>query len=394
MVRRLRLALVVALVMEAGSALSASGPVRIGFSLPKTGLFAASGPSQMNAYELWRQQVNSSGGLDVKGQRRKVEFVVYDDQSDPGVAVRIYEKLITDDKVDLLLAPWGTPHHFAVAGVLERYKFPMVGNSAASVQLREIKPGYIWFPTTAIPDRMAVELTALLRQANVHSVTIETLQLPFSMEMKKFLVPELEKAGIKVAVNQEYPPGIKDMTVMLTAVKTAHPDAILSLSYPEDSVQYLNQAKELGISAPFQFVLIGPTMDFYGKMFGPAADGLVTVGHWSPHQKKWPRAEKFFLAYVETFKERPDYLDSALAYMSCEILEQAVAKAGLEKAALRDAIANGTFDTINGPVRFEGVENATTPTAFLQLQSGEAQLIWPASIATSTYQPKAPWSAK
>lgn len=394
MVRRFSLTLVVALVMAASGAEAASAPVRIGFSLPKTGLFAASGPSQMNAYELWRQQVNAEGGLDVKGERRKVEFIVYDDQSDPSVAVRIYEKLITSDKVDLLLAPWGTPNHFAVAAVLERYKFPMVGNSAASVQLRKIKPGYIWFPTTAIPDRMAVELTKLMRKENVRSVSIQTLQLPFSMEMKKFLVPELEKAGIKIAVNEEYPPGIKDMTVMLTAVKEAHPDAILSLSYPEDSVQYLKQTKELGIYAPFQFVLIGPTMDFFGKMFGSDADGLVTVGHWSPHQKKWPRAEKFFQAYVDTFKERPDYLDSALAYMSCEILEQAVAKAGLDKAKLRDAIANGTFDTINGPVRFEGVENVTTPTAFLQLQGGEAQLIWPDSIATSTYKPKAPWATK
>jgi branched-chain amino acid transport system substrate-binding protein len=388
------LALVIALTFASAGPGEAAGPIKVGFSLPKTGLFAGAGPSQLNAYELWRQQVNARGGLDVKGERRRVDFVVYDDQSDPGLAVRIYEKLITDDKVDLLLAPWGTPHHFAVAGVLERYKFPMVGNSAASVQLREIKPGYIWFPTTAMPDRMAVELTALLRKASVRTVALQTLQLPFSLEMKKFLLPQLEKAGIKVAVNHEYPPGIKDMTVMLTAVKDARPDAILSLSYPEDSVQYLKQAKELGVTAPFQFVLIGPTMDFFGKMFGPAADGLVTVGHWSPHQSKWPRGSKFFKSYLDTFKERPDYLDSALAYTSCEILEQAVAKAGLDKAKLREAIASGSFDTINGPVRFKGVENSTTPTAFLQLQGGEAQLIWPAAVATSSYRPKAPWSAK
>ena len=105
------------------------------------------------------------GGLDVGGTKRKVEFVIYDDQSKPEQAVRIYEKLITDDKVDLLLAPWGTPFHIAIAPVLEKYKFPMVGNTAASVALRQVKPGYIWFPTSAIPDRIGVELTAMLKAA-------------------------------------------------------------------------------------------------------------------------------------------------------------------------------------------------------------------------------------
>ena len=135
-----------------GSA-QAADPVRIGFSLPLTGIFAPAAPSQKNAYELWREQVNAKGGLDVAGTKRMVEFVSYDDQSDPGQAAKIYEKLIAQDKVDLLLGPWGTPHHFAVAGVLERYKFPMVGDTAASVQLRDLKPGYIWFPTSALARR-------------------------------------------------------------------------------------------------------------------------------------------------------------------------------------------------------------------------------------------------
>src|SRR5271155_3407056 len=135
-------------VMAAGLAAGVSGaraadPVRIGFSLPLTGIYAPAAPSQKNAYELWRDQVNARDGLDVAGTKRMVEFVSYDDQSDPGQAAKIYEKLIVQDKVDLLLGPWGTPHHFAVAGVLERYKFPMVGDTAASVQLRDLKPAAI-----------------------------------------------------------------------------------------------------------------------------------------------------------------------------------------------------------------------------------------------------------
>ena len=390
--------LITALIGVAGLALAglaqAAEPVKIGFSLSKTGMFASAIPSQLNVYELWKDQVNAAGGLDVGGERRPIEFVSYDDQSDPGNAVKIYEKLITDDKVDLLLAPWGTPFHFAVAAVLERFKFPMVGNSAASVQLREIEAGYIWFPTSAIPDQIADELGKLLTSQGVKTVAVTNLQLPFSLEIKEFLMPVLEREGIEVVVNEAYPPGVKDMTAMLTAVKNANPDAVLSLSYPPDSVLYTTTARELGIDAKFQLVLIGPTIDFFAQMFGPAADGIVTVGHWSPHQKAWPKAKPFFDAYVAKFNTRPDYLDSALAYMSVEILEQAVAKAGLDKEKLRQVIASTTFDTINGPVRFDGVQNATTPTMFLQLQAGEAQIIWPPDQATAEFAPKPAWPAQ
>ena len=112
--------------------------------------------------------------------------------------MRIYEKLITDDKVDLLLAPWGTPFHIAIAPVLEKYKFPMVGNTAASVALRQVKPGYIWFPTSAIPDRIGVELTAMMKAEGVKSVAILANVLPFTKEIKNFLEPELKKAGIEL----------------------------------------------------------------------------------------------------------------------------------------------------------------------------------------------------
>ena len=75
-----------------------------------------------------------------------------------------------------------------------------------------------------------------------------------------------------------------------------------------------------------------------------------------------------------------------MAYMSLEILEQAVAIAGLDKEKLRDTIASGTFDTINGLVRFEGVENVITPTGFLQIQGSDMHLIWPKEVATSSFQ--------
>src|ERR671938_312213 len=89
-------ALVVALAVAVGSlAATAQGPIKIGASLSLTGTYAKLGKNQHEGYQLCQKDVNAKGGV----LGRKIEFVVYDDQSMPPTAVRLYEKLITDDKV-------------------------------------------------------------------------------------------------------------------------------------------------------------------------------------------------------------------------------------------------------------------------------------------------------
>ena len=104
---------------------------------------------------------------------------------------------------------------------------------------------------------------------------------------------------------------------MLTQIKQANPDAVLALSYPPDSVLYAKQAKELGISASIQFIAIGPTEAFFAQVMGKSAEGIITIGHWMPRDE-WKGSKAFYDAYKQKYNELPDYLDSALAYMSLE----------------------------------------------------------------------------
>ena len=373
---------------------NAEPPVRVGFSLARTGFLATGTDTQSNAYELWKEQVNARGGLDVKGTKRPIEFVDYDDQSDASKSLQIYEKLITNDKVDLLLAPWGSPSHVAVAGVLERYQFPMIGNSASSVKLRELKPGNIWFTSSQMPDHFAAMMVDTLAREGVKSVAIMALQVPYGLEVQSFTVANLKKAGIEIKFNENYPPTIKDMTALIAAAKAGDPDAVLVLSFPADGAIYLRQARELGVNSRFQVVLIGVTQPWFLKEFGESANGIVTEGSWSPDRKDWPRAKPFYDAYLKKFREPPDYLNAVLGYMSCEILEQAVAKAGLDRDLLRKEISSSTFETINGPVKFSGIENAVTPPGLLQIQNGKVEIISPQNIATAGYVNKRAWPQK
>ena len=191
-------------------------------------------------------------------------------------------------------------------------------------------------------------------------------------------------------VDQEYPPDIKDFTSIINAVKQAKVDAVLGYTYPADSIMYMDKAREMNVMAPFQILLIGPSIPFFHAKYGSRLDGIVSVGYYTP-EARWTGARAFSDAYTKRWDEKPDYLDSVLGYASVQILEEGVAKAGLDHEKLRAAIAGTTFDTVQGEVRFEKNVTVTTIPGMLQYQNGVNQIIWPPEIATSKFAPKTSW---
>src|SRR2546423_8708595 len=131
-------ALAVAAALAAGGALpaTAQGPIRIGASLSLTGTYAKLGKNQHEGYQLCEKELNAKGGL----LGRKVQFVVYDDQSMPATGVRLYEKLITEDKVDAVMGPYSSPITEAVANGTEKYKKGMGSPLAATTPIFNNEP--------------------------------------------------------------------------------------------------------------------------------------------------------------------------------------------------------------------------------------------------------------
>lgn len=387
-------AAVVAIIAFSASPVQAKDVLKLGFSISLTGVYSQAAVSQINAYKVWQKKVNEEGGVHVKslGKKLPVEFVYYDDKSSPQTAVKVYERLITRDKVDLVLTPWGTTIHFAVAPLAQKYKMPMVGTTAASVKLREIESDYFWFITAALPDRQMKALAALLKHLDVQDVAVIYVQDLFPRENLRFLLPELEALGIEAKLVKDYPMGAKDLTGLLSDVKSKAPGALISLSYPADSFLITNQIQGVQYNPPFLFELVGPSIAAFGQAFGAASEGIATMGHWSP-KGPWPGAKEFEAGYVDMWESRPDYLDSALAYMGCQIVKQAIEKAGsLDLEEIRKEIARGEFSTINGPVAFSGTENRVTPSMILQYQKGDLEIVWPESVSTAKpLYPKPDW---
>ena len=106
-------------------------PVRIGASISLTGRYDRTGKEMQNGFEVWRDGVNAKGGL----LSRQVELVIYDDQSDPETAARLYEKLISEDKVDLSIGPYSSPVTLPASTVAEKYGYPMIASGASDTSI-------------------------------------------------------------------------------------------------------------------------------------------------------------------------------------------------------------------------------------------------------------------
>src|SRR5262245_31047576 len=145
---------------------SAQGPIRIGFTLSATGPYAVgAGITQRPNYDLWLDQVNAKGGLTIAGGgKRPIQFVDHDDRSEIETIVRLYEKMITDDKVDLVLPPWGTAANFAVAPIANKHGYPMIGPTVGSLKLKDLNLP-CFYAILAQPDAMMLSLANFLKDA-------------------------------------------------------------------------------------------------------------------------------------------------------------------------------------------------------------------------------------
>jgi len=371
-------------------------PIRIGYTMSATGPYAVgAGITQAPNYTLWQDQVNARGGLAVKGEgRRMIEFVSIDDRSEIETAVRFYEKLATDDKVDLMLPPWGSAMNFAIAPVATKYGYPMIGPTAISGKFKEL--GLAYFYTMLVqpePQMQAVAagLKDLRDQGKIKKVAVAYVNDLFGIELNSATGPAFRAAGLDVVDTKSYPLGAKDLSPILRGFKTAGADTFVGLTYPPDNILVTTQAKEVDWNPPVFFTGVGTAFPFYRDRF-KGAEGVTGIAGWNP-KVKFPGAKEYFDAHVRKHQKEPDRWASAFAYGSLQILERCVGEVGLDRPKIKAMLDATEFQTVAGPIKFVKGENVSTPGMVGQWQKREFEIVWPRSWATGTAEvPKPAWA--
>jgi branched-chain amino acid transport system substrate-binding protein len=368
----------------APSLLAQAGPVRIGYTMARTGPWTGGAQvSQEPNYLLWAEQQNAAGGLNVKGTKRMIELISSDDRSDTETVVRTYEKLMGSDKVDLVLPPWGSNANFAVAPLANRFGYPFLAPTALSRRLVEMKLPY-FFLLLQQPKAMCDALVDMLKANGAKSIACIYVDDLFGLENYAALKVALQGSGISLIEDKSYPGGVKDLSPVLRSIKDKNPDAFVGFTYPPDTILASRQAKEIGFNPKFFYASVGTAFQLYRNVMTPAgAEGVLGMGSWNA--KTSPGAKAYYEAHVKKFgaAKEPDRWASGATWAGLEILTNAVKQAGLDRKAIRDYVAATTHKTILGDVKFTGSENTATPGTVSQWQNGEFEVVWPPKVATA-----------
>ena len=369
--------------------LAQSAPVRVGYSMARTGPWTGGAQtSQEPNYLMWAEQQNKAGGLNVKGVRRPIELMGYDDRSDVETVIRTYEKLMGSDKVDLVLPPWGSGANFAVAPLANRYGYPFLAPTALSRRLVELKLPY-FFLLLQQPASMVGAMIDMFKANSVKTIACIYVDDLFGLENYAALKVALQGSGITMVEDKSYPSGVKDLSPVLRSMKDKNPDAFVGFTYPPDTILASRQAKEIGFNPKFFYASVGTAFPLYKNVMTPAgAEGVMGMGSWN--SKTSAGAKAYFDAHVASQKKEPDRWASGACWAGLEILTAAVAQQGLDRKAIRDHMAGTTHKTIIGDIKFVGSENVGTPGTVGQWQKGEFEVVWPKSLATAALNPNKP----
>jgi branched-chain amino acid transport system substrate-binding protein len=371
---------------------TSGNPIAIGVAISATGSNGDTGTYQQQGYQLWQDNINARGGL----LGRPVNFLFYDDQSDPTTSSRLYEKLITQDKVDLVLGPYASNVTAAVAQVTERYHYPMIAVGAAASDIWQKGYKYIFGLASTTDVQYSNLVQDVIGPLNYKTVALIYEDSLFPISEINGAKDYLKKIEVNIVLDEKYPPTATDLSSVLTHVRDANPEVLLGGTYTPDSELIMRQSKELGVNPKLFGLTVGPGDPNFVANLGTDGNWVTSPSLWESVISTTGNAE--FVQQYNTKYNRPIDYHAATGYSGGMVLEAAVKQAGsLDREKIRDALA-----TIRQPTLLPGeyrVDDSGAQVGHImmtiQIQDGKRVVIAPKDAATgSVAAPTPPWSAR
>src|ERR1051325_5989939 len=257
-------------------------PIVVGSTLSLSGAFAATGQIHKIAGEEFLDRLNKAGGL----LGRKVEWVVRDDESDQAKGTTLYEQLISQDKVDLIMGPYATPNILSAMAVAERHGYVLPQHTSVLAPLMKYPcqfPGWShgFAPNEFVPGQLFDAVASLPRPPRkIAILTNQNGSTDFvsygAGDNKKGFVSIARDRGLEVVAEIKYPPGAAaSWAPLATQVRDAKPDLVINSGLGIDPVNLLQAMAHLDYAPPLVFSLFpapGPLLKL-----GPTADRLLSV---------------------------------------------------------------------------------------------------------------------
>lgn len=368
--------------------------ITFGAALSLTGRMSTEGRLVQIGYDIYVEEINKRGGIQVGGKPYKVAIKYYDDQSDANTSVKLYEKLINEDGIKLLLGPYSSGITFATSAVTEKYQLPMVAAHAAATTVYSRGFKYMFATLTAV-DQYTANMIKMAAAANPRAQRVALIHENALFPQASADAAEIQAkaAGLDVVYKAAYPTGTKDFSAMVEALKARNPDVLIASGYTGDMAVLARQTSEQKVPLKMMAVSLGPTLPGFVDTLGPRAEGILEPVQWT---KEAPWKDEIFGWTAQ------DYYDlcSKKAGHSCDyhppqstaamqVYQRAIEKAGtLDPQKVRDALAQTDLMTAYGPVRFNAMgQNVAKGMSVVQVQNRKPVVVFPTEGAARFIYP-------
>jgi branched-chain amino acid transport system substrate-binding protein len=401
-------AIVLVVLATAGTGASApaqSGdPIVVGSTLSLTGAFGATGVIHKAAGETFIRWINANGGL----LGRPVQWRVLNDESDPAKVSALYERLISQDDVDLIMGPYATPNIVAAQAVAQRHGYVLPNHTAVLTYALTYDCQFpTWSaggkPNLAVPQTVFKMLKTQQRPPRRVAFVTNTggstnfiaYGPPSSSEGGA--VDWARKQGYNVVLDLKYPPTTSDWGSIAAQVRAANPDFVWNSGLALDPVNLIRAMEQLNYR-PKQFFTLFPTP---GPLLalGSAADGVLSVTLFEPNGKLLKKLGRKAQNIVRQFAQaaasnglgyRVFDSQATASWTAWEVLAAGVRGArSLDNERVCSYLkANGADTTFVGKLRFNPAKNNFSKPRNLvkQIQKGRWKVVWPPALRVTKLQ--------
>jgi branched-chain amino acid transport system substrate-binding protein len=369
-------------------------PIVVGISLPLTGDFSQPGGEAQKGYEIWVDQVNADGGL----LGRQVELKITDDASNQDTVVTDYTKLITQDKVDLLLGTFSTLLNFPASAVAEKNGMLYVEPAGGAPKMFDRGFTKLFFAQQATaehqPDVFVDYVKSLPEAERPKTAAYPTQDDPFTTPVIESMQAQLEELGVETVYTTTYPADATNFQTIASAIAAAKPDLIAQGAVFEDGVGLVRSLQQLNYSPKMLFQTSAPSnAGQYSEGIGMAnTEGVFYTVSWN-EKANTPNNEEFVAEYAKRHDGGIPAEDAADAYAAAQVVQAAVEAVGsLDQDKLADWLHANEVETILGPLAWDETGAPTSDFLLAQWQSAAVEIVAPEAAATvDTVVAKSPW---
>ena len=374
----------------AAGASAAEPAIVIGAALAQSGMLADLAADYRNALLLWQDEVNAAGGL----LGRRVELRLVDDRSEAQAAGRIYERLIDEDKADLLLGPFGVAASLGAAAAAERARRVLVNATGAARILHKPGTRYV-FQVPAPFSAYGEGVLAMVRAAGLRTLFVVARDDPASREMAAGLRDAARAQNLSVGEPALFATGLSDFAPLVEGARAAGAEAWVAFGDARSAAEMVKSFKRLGYAPPL-FVAQGAEQPRFVDLVGQDAEEVIGLSAYEARFATPGNAE-FAQAFAAKWSSQPT-LAAAQGYAALKVLERAVRQAAtLDQEKLRATLAGLETGTPLGAYKIDPAsgQQRAAQVAVIQIQGGRREIVWPATLAGAIWRAPYPsWESR